>query len=122
MGAAFSPTKPAMAIQQWSEQILVVDLNDDPSFSEEILTVGDRLGSGEPNHVVLNLANVTRLSPPNITQMLMLWEMVDHCDRHLKVCGVSNGVWSSILVSELDKFFDFSPDLPNALASLQLDE
>ena len=53
-------------------------------------------------------------------QLMMLWEMVDHCEMKLKVCGVSNSVWSSMLVSELDKFFDFSPDVPSALASLQL--
>ena len=110
-----------MAIQQWSEHIMVVDLSDDPNFSEEILTVGDRLGHGHPCHVVINLADVTRLSPPNITQMMMLWEMVDHCDKHLKVCGVRDSVWSSMLVSELDKFFEFCQDVPNALATLQLE-
>ena len=100
---------------------MVVELNDDPAFSEEILSAGDRLGSGPPCHIVVNLSSVSRISPPNLMQMMMLWEMVDHVDMHLKVCGVSDGVWTSILVSEMDKFFDFSPDVPSALASLQLE-
>jgi anti-anti-sigma regulatory factor len=110
-----------MAIQQWSEQIMVVELDDDPLFSDEILTAGDRLGHGGPCHVVVNLTAVTRVSPPNIMQLMLLWEMVDHCDMRLKVCGVSNSVWSAILVSEFDKFFEFSPDVPSALTSLQLE-
>jgi hypothetical protein len=36
------------------------------------------------------------------------------------LCGITNPVWSAFLVTGLDKVFEFSASVPNALATLQM--
>ena len=44
-------------------------------------------------------------------------------DKHrLVVCGVNNQVWGVLLVTGLDKIFDFTNDVATALAKLQLEQ
>ena len=109
----------------WSDNIVIADLVDEPALSEELNSLHTRLMSLPPGkipHVVLNLAAVSYLNSSNIAQLLRLRKRLDECGKKLKVCSVSDHVWSVMLVTGLDKVFRFAPDTASALASVQLED
>ncbi|MEM9083565.1 MAG: STAS domain-containing protein [Planctomycetota bacterium] len=112
-------------MSEWSEQIEVVDLSDEPDLSEELLEAYNKVAAvdvaGRPN-VVLNLGGVTYLNSSNIAQMLRLRKIMIESERKLKVCSVADAVWSIMLLTGLDKVFDFAPDKATAIAGLQIEK
>lgn len=111
-----------MAID-WSDEILVANLADEPALSDELTLIADRLSEADaPPHAVLDFQNVRYINSSNIAQLLRLRKVLDEKSRQLRVCGVADEVWSVLLVTGLDKVFKFSPDIMTALASLQMDQ
>jgi len=108
-----------MAIQQWSENIKVVELTEDPQFTDEMAALMDGL-SGQPCDVVLNLAAVGFLNSSNVSRLLRLRKQMITTGRRLVLCGVTQSVWGVFVVTGLDKIFQFTKDVATALASIQL--
>jgi len=107
----------------WSDDIAIAELADEPALSEELNAITERMGkTGKIPNVVLNLAGVSYLNSSNIAQLLKLHRLLAEADRRLKLCHVSDEVWSVLMVTGLDKYFEFAPDTMTALAGLQLDE
>lgn len=108
----------------WSEDIIVTELADEPQLSEELAILIDRLvsGGGDMPSVVVNFANVTYVNSSNLAQLLRLKRTLGDGGGHLRLCGVSDEVWSVMMVTGLDKVFQFAPDPLTALAALQMDE
>ncbi len=109
---------------EWSEDIAIAELSDEPAFSEEIGALIDRVAeaSGRVPHVVLNLAAVTYLNSSNIAQLLKLRQDLAKEGRRMRLCSVNDDVWSVMMVTGLDKVFQFAPDPMTALAGLQLED
>lgn len=108
-----------MAIQEWSDDILVVELADDPQFTDEINAAMDALEQHQRN-VVLNLCAVSFVNSSNIARLLRLRKAMMGQKRRLVLCGVNTQVWGVFLVTGLDKIFDFTSDVSTALATIQL--
>ncbi|QNN22985.1 STAS domain-containing protein [Planctomycetales bacterium ZRK34] len=111
-----------MTLQVWSEDILLAELADEPGFSEELAAVDHRLETGPPRHVVLNLVEVHHINSSNISQLLRLRQRLIRADRRLRLACVPDNVWGVLLTTGLDKVFEFSSDVPTALAAMQLNE
>jgi anti-anti-sigma factor len=109
-----------MPIQNWSDQIIVVELADDPAFSDEMTVLSEMLAERQA-HVVMNLAEVSFLNSSNIAKLLRLRKQMTGSSRRLILCSIGNLVWSEFTVTGLDKIFEFSNDITTALATLQLD-
>ena len=108
----------------WSDEIVVADLGDEPALSEELNALIERIeshGSEETPHLVLNCANMTYLNSSNIAQLLKLRNRLNERERSMKLCAVGDEVWSIMLVTGLDKVFRFAPDTMTALAGLQIE-
>ena len=110
-----------MSIQNWSEEITVAELTDDPQFTDELTVLVDVL-SDKPADVVLNLGAVSYMNSSNIARLLRLRKQMINDKHRLVVCGVNNQVWGVLLVTGLDKIFDFTNDVATALAKLQLEQ
>ncbi|HAU38875.1 MAG TPA: hypothetical protein DCX07_14305 [Phycisphaerales bacterium] len=108
-----------MAIQNWSDEITVAELGDDPQFTDELGTLMDALES-KPTDVVLNFSAVSFINSSNIARLLRLRKQMAASDRKLVLCDVNTQVWGVFLVTGLDKIFEFTNDIATALASLQL--
>ncbi|MCL4743029.1 MAG: STAS domain-containing protein [Phycisphaerales bacterium] len=109
----------------WSDSIVVAELADEPALSDEFNALFERLGDAPPDkmpHVVLNFANVTYVNSSNLAQLLRLRKMLADAGRSLRVCSVTDEVWSVLMVTGLDKVFKFAPDPLTALAGLQLED
>jgi anti-anti-sigma factor len=108
----------------WSEDIIIADLTDEPSLSEELNGVLDGVRSGKDGnapHVVLNFGAVSYVNSSNLSQLLKLKKAVAEAGRIMKICSVSEDVWSVFKTTGLDKVFRFAPDPLTALASLQME-
>lgn len=112
-----------MAID-WSEDIAIAELSDEPMFSEDLSSLIERVAEagGRSPHVVLNLTGVSYLNSSNIAQLLRLRSELARQSRRLKLCSVSDDVYSVMSVTGLDKVFSFAPDPMTALAGLQLED
>lgn len=108
-----------MAIQEWSEDILMVDLADDPELSDEINAVTERVEK-EPRDVVMNFADVKFLNSSNISRLLKLRKILIDRNRKLCLCNIAIQVWGVFLLTGLDSIFTVAEDTASALASLQL--
>lgn len=117
-----------MAIE-WSEDITVATLADEPTLSDELALLTDQVpaASGAAAtkpvpHVVLDFAQVSYVNSSNIAQLLRLSKGLAAHDRSMRLCNVSDEVWSVMLVTGLDKVFSFAPDTLTALASIQIED
>jgi anti-sigma B factor antagonist len=110
-----------MAIQNWSDDITVVELADDPQFTDEISSLMDLL-EDKPTNVVLNFSGVSFINSSNVSRLLRLRKMALGSGKRLVLCDVNTQVWGVFLVTGLDKVFDFADDIATALATVQLEE
>lgn len=108
----------------WSDDIVIADLTDEPSLSEDLASLITRLEHEESAtpHVVLNLRDVTYLNSSNIAQLLNVRRALRERERSLRICSVADSVWQLFLVTGLDKIFVFAPDPASAIASLQIED
>ena len=110
---------------EWSEDIVICDLGEEPELSEELSDIYTKLQETPraklPN-VVLNLSGITYLNSSNIAQMLRLRKVLMESEKKMRISGVADAVWSIMLLTGLDKVFQFSPDKSTAIASLQLEK
>jgi anti-anti-sigma factor len=110
-----------MAIQNWSDEISVVELGDDPQFTDELTALMDSVEQN-PVDVVLNFGAVSFINSSNVSQLLRLRKLMINKGRKLVLCDVNTQVWGVFLVTGLDKIFEFTNDIATALATLQLAE
>ena len=108
-----------MGIQQWSDEICVVDLTDDPQFSEEMNSLLEQLEK-RPSDVVLSFSAVGFINSSNVAKLLRLRKNMISLDRQLVLCDVNTQVWGVFQVTGLDKIFEFTKDVSIALATVQL--
>ena len=112
-----------MPIHEWSDDILIAELNDEPAFSEEMESLMRRIESPAvlEQDLIVNMKSVSYVNSTNIAQILRLRKAVEAARRRLRICAVCDQIWSVILITGLDKIFDFTDDVSTSLASLQLE-
>lgn len=110
-----------MPIETWSEQIWLVQLGDEPALSEDLFNLAESIHQTRPTpDIVLGLGAVTHMNSSNLSQLLRVRKLaIDH-NLKLLLAGPSDGVWAMFLTTGLDKVFEFTPDVPTALATLQV--
>ncbi|HSW45231.1 MAG TPA: STAS domain-containing protein [Phycisphaerae bacterium] len=110
-----------MPIQNWSDDVLLLELADDPQFTDDMTALLESVEKNSNVDVVLNFQNVRFLNSSNIAKLLKLRKrlVVGH-KRKLKLCAVNTHVWGVFLVTGLDKIFDVYDDVASGVLSLQL--
>ena len=108
-----------MALQNWSDEIVVVELADDPQLSDELSGLMECLSEGVKD-VVLDFAAVSFVNSSNLSKLLKLRKVLTTAKRHLILSRVNTQVWGVFLITGLDKIFECTNDVSTALATLQL--
>ena len=108
-----------MAIQDWSEEIIMANLTDDPALTDELKILTERVAK-DPKDIVLNLSTVKYLNSSNISRMLKLRKTVVDARHRLCLCDIPTQVWGVFLLTGLDSLFDVAEDTASALAMLQM--
>lgn len=112
-----------MSINEWSEDIHIAELQDDPSFSEDMASLARRYADEKgapPPSVVLNMRQLHFLNSSNISQLLRLRKAALARGAKVRMCSVSDRIWGVLLATDLDRLFDFSEDVTTALAAMQV--
>ena len=109
-----------MSIESWSDQILVVELQNDPAFTDDMTATIDQVAERKDVSVVLNLSGIGYLNSSNIAKLLKLRKSLISNAQRLILCGIDTNVWGLFLVTGLEKVFEFADDLPTALATVQI--
>ncbi len=109
-----------MSIERWSDSILVVELQDDPAFTDDLSSLLDQVDNDSEVDVVLDLGGVSYLNSSNIAKLLKLRKRLLNSKRRLVLCGIDTNVWGLFLVTGLDKVFEFTDNVANGLATVQL--
>lgn len=114
-----------MAID-WSDNIVIANLADEPALSDELAMICERVedaGGEDPiPHAVLDFQAVSYVNSSNIAQLLRLRKNLEAHSRQLVCAGVSDEVMSVLVVTGLNKVFQFAPDMLTAIASIQIAE
>ena len=111
-----------MPINEWSDSIVIAELSDEPSLSEDLdalLRTLDEAPGPLPD-VVVNGQSVTYVNSSNVAQLIKLNKKVTGSGARLRLCALSDKVWSVLLVTGLDKLFEVHGDVATAIASLQI--
>jgi len=109
-----------MPIKEWSKDVYLAELSDDPQLSDDITLLEDRM-ENDPRHTVLNFSEVGFINSSNIARMLKLRKMMISQNKRLLISDVNSQVWSVFLVTGLDKIFEFTKDVVTSLATLQIE-
>ena len=110
-----------MSLKDWSDNIVLAELQDDPLFSDDLNSLHETLERRHGAHAVLDFSGVNFLNSSNIAKLLKLRKLMHTTGGgKLRLCGISTSAWGVFLVTGLDKIFDFCDDVPSGLASVQL--
>ena len=108
-----------MSTQEWSDNIVMVDLLDDPEMADELSALAEQMEQ-EPRDIVLNFTQVRFLNSSNISRLLKLRKVLLDNQQQLRLCSIPIQVWGVFLLTGLDTLFDVAEDTASALASLQM--
>ena len=108
-----------MTIENWSDKIIVVELEDDPQFADDLANLLDQLDQS-PRDVVLNFAEISFLNSSNIAKLLRVRKKMLSVDRWLVLCGITAKIKSVFAITGLDKIFQFAGDITTSLATIQI--
>jgi anti-anti-sigma factor len=111
-----------VSIENWSENIIVTVLQDDPGFTDDINALFDQLQTNSEADVVLDFTAVNYVNSSNLAKLLKLRKQLISNRRKLVLSGIGTNVWGLFLVTGLDKVFDFADSVATGLASVQLDD
>ena len=109
-----------MPLEKWSDDVMVLHLADDPQLTEDLVSLEQALDQRKAD-AVLDFAGVRFINSSNIAKLLKLRKRMNSNDSRLLLCNIGNQVWGALLITGLDKIFQFTDNVPTALATLQME-
>jgi len=109
-----------MGIQNWSDEVILVNLAKEPDMGEELQTVIGLITEDAGRDVVVDFADVDILTSSSIAKLLKLRKVLKDNGHKLVFCSVQPKTRSVFTVTGLDSVFQFVDDSFVALASLQM--
>ena len=111
-----------MGIQNWSENVILVNLAQEPDLGEEIQSVCEMVSEKTDQDVVIDFSDVQILTSSSIAKLLKLRKILHDNHRRLVFCSVSSQTRNIFFVTGLDTVFSFADDSFLALAGLQMSD
>ena len=109
-----------MTAQDWSDDIVMADLLDDPDLSDELTNLTEQMEK-KPKDVVLNFSQINFLNSSNISRLLKLRKVIVADQHRLLLCSIPVQVWGVFLLTGLDTLFEVAEDTASALATMQIE-
>jgi anti-anti-sigma factor len=109
-----------MGIQNWSEDIVLVDLPQEPDIGEELKTVTEIARDRGDCEVVIDFSRVDIITSSSLSKLLKLRKLLGDCGHRLIFCSVAPATRGIFTVTGLDGIFEIADDKFVALASLQM--
>lgn len=109
-----------MGIQNWSEDIILVDLPQEPELGDELKTVTEAVRDRGDCEVVIDFSDVDIITSSSLSKLLKLRKLVGDCGHRLVFCSVAPATKGIFTITGLDGIFEIVDDKFIALASLQM--
>lgn len=109
-----------MGIQHWSDNIVIVDLPEEPEMAEELVTLVEMLAGRDHCSVVIDFSGVGVVTSSSLSKLLELRKMSLDDGRRLIFCGVPPTTRGVFKVTGLDQVFELADDKFAALATLEM--
>lgn len=109
-----------MGIQNWSENIVLVNLAEEPYLGEELQTTLGMISDKKDLDVVIDFADVTMVTSSSLAKLLKLRKTLHENGRKLVFCGMKPQTKGIFRLTGLDSIFSFVDDQFMALAGLQM--
>ena len=109
-----------MGIQNWSDEIILVNLAKEPQMGEELQAVTGSAAQRGDCDVVINFTDIDIVTSSSIAKLLKLRKTLVDCDRRLVFCSVDAKTRKIFTLTGLENVFEFVDDQFVALAGLQL--
>ena len=109
-----------MGIQNWSENIVLVDLPAEPQMGDELKAVADIIKERGDCDVVVDFSCIDIITSSSLSKLLRLRKLLSDCEHQLIFCNLAPTTRSIFSVTGLDGVFRIVDDKFVALAGLQL--
>ena len=109
-----------MGIQNWSEEIILVDLPQEPEIGDELNSVTEMVRDRGDCEVVIDFSQVDIVTSSSLSKLLKLRKLMTDCGHRLVFCSVAPATKGIFTVTGLDGIFEIADDKFVALASLQM--
>ncbi len=109
-----------MGIQNWSENIILVDLPQEPEIADELETIVEMVRNRGDCDVVIDFSGVDTVTSSSLSGLLKLHKPVTDCGRRLVLCGVAAAIKGVFTITGLDGVFELADDKFAALATLEM--
>jgi len=109
-----------MGIQNWSDNIILVNLAPEPQLGEELLTAIQMVKEKQVIDVVIDFADVSVITSSSIAKLLKLRKALLDCNHRVVLSSVDRKTYGVFAVTGLNSVFEFVEDQFLALAGLQL--
>lgn len=109
-----------MGIQNWSEDIILVDLPQEPQIGDELKTVTEIVRDRGDCDVVIDFSEVDIVTSSSLSKMLKLRKLLVDCGHKCIFCSVAPATRGIFMVTGLDGVFELVDDKFIALAGLQI--
>lgn len=109
-----------MGIQNWSEDVILVDLSPEPNMGEELKTLTTIVRDRGDCDVVIDFAEIDIITSSSLSALLRLRKLMGDCGHRLVFCSVAPATKGVFAVTGLDGVFEIVDDKFLALAGLQI--
>ena len=109
-----------MGIQNWSENVILINLAKEPQMGEELQVAAEMVTDNSNCNLVIDFADVSIVTSSSIAKLLKLRKIVSANDCNLVFASTSPQVKNLFTVTGLDSVFEFVDDQFVALAGLQM--
>jgi anti-anti-sigma factor len=109
-----------MGIQNWSEELILVDLPQEPELGDELKTATEVVRDRGDCEVVIDFSEVDIITSSSLSKLLKLRKLVGDCGHRLVFCSVAPATKGIFTITGLDGIFEIVDDKFVALASLQM--
>lgn len=111
-----------MGIQNWSEEVVLVNLAKEPDLGDELQAVCEMVCENGSFDVVVDFMDVEVMTSSSIAKLLRLRKALHDQQRRLVLSTVSPQTKGIFVVTGLETVFQFVDDQFVALAGLQMAE
>ncbi|MBN1795083.1 MAG: STAS domain-containing protein [Sedimentisphaerales bacterium] len=109
-----------MGIQNWSDNIILVDLTQEPDMGDELKSVTQTVRDRGDCDVVINFSDVDIVTSSSLSKLLKLRKLLTDCGHRLVFCNLAPATRGIFYVTGLQDVFEFVEDKFVALAGLQI--
>ena len=108
-----------MAIENLSEDILLVSLMEEENVSDELKAVNELVTERKDCDIIVDFFRIQAIFSVNISNLIILRHLLETNGRRLVLCNVSFVIKCIFRVTGLKDIFNFAADKSAALEFLQ---